>query len=51
MKMAKQSSEEFQEVSQVLCESPNAKIHVVVESLSLMPYSLLTQCPFVSLFA
>ena len=33
MKMAKQSSEEFQEVSEVSCESPNAKIHTVVESL------------------
>ena len=44
MKMAKQLSEEFQEVSQVSCESPNAKIHAVKESLSLMPYSLLMQC-------
>ena len=33
MKMAKQSSEEFQEVSEVSCESPNAKIHAVVETL------------------
>ena len=33
MKMAKWSSEEFQEVSKILCESPNTKIHAVVESL------------------
>ena len=33
MKMAKQSSEVFQEMSEVLCESLNAKIHAVVESL------------------
>ena len=35
VKMAKQSSEEFQKVSEVSCESPNAKLHAVVESLSL----------------
>ena len=32
-KMAKRLSEEFQEVSEMLCEPPNAKIHAVVESL------------------
>ena len=36
MKMAKRSSEEFQEVSEVSCESPNAKVHTVEESLSPM---------------
>ena len=34
--MAKRSSEEFQEVSKVSCESPNAKIQAAVELLSLM---------------
>ena len=37
--MAKQLSEEFQEVSEVLCKSPNTKIHAVVESLSPMKKS------------
>ena len=31
--MAKRLSEDFQEVSEVSCESPNAKIHAAVESL------------------
>ena len=31
--MAKRSSEEFQEVSKVSCESPNATIQAAVESL------------------
>ena len=35
MKMAKRSFEEL-EVSEVSCESPNAKIHPVVKSLSPM---------------
>ena len=39
MKMAKRSSEEFQEVSEVSCESPNTKIRAVVESLSPMKKS------------
>ena len=32
-KVAKRSSEEFQEVSEVSCKSANRKIHAVVESL------------------
>ena len=39
VKIAKRSCEEFQEVSEVSCESPNAKIHAVVESLSPMKKS------------
>ena len=38
VKMAKRSFEEL-EVSEVSCESPNAKIHAVVESLSPMKKS------------
>ena len=49
MKMAKRSSEEFQEVSEVLCESPNAKIHAEVESLSPMKTSKSCSYRFCSL--
>ena len=34
MKMAKRSSEEFQEVSEVLCESPNATFVLPVLPMS-----------------
>ena len=40
-KMAKGSSEGFQKVSKVLCESPNAKIHAVVE-LDFFSFTLLS---------
>ena len=52
MKTAKRSSEEFQEVSKVSCESP---VYIasssICQTLSPFPYSLLMQCPFVSVFA
>ena len=41
VKMAKQSSEKFQKVSELSCKSLTQKIYAVVESLS---------CPFVSVF-
>ena len=54
LKMAKRSSEEFQKVSKVLCESPldSPCIHLFFLNLSdSFSFALLSQCPFVSIFA
>ena len=49
MKMAKRLSEEFQEVSEVSCESVYFTSSLFCQTLSTLHYSFLMQCPFVSI--